>query len=152
MASMAEGDNLFNKYSGFRDGQLNMFLYSICIEHCKEFYLLNVDDETCFHKTYKLSQLSGTSAFIQSSYFRESVYSVQEKEIINPEDRISLISLYKFRVYFATELHDRNVPDQLISKMMNQKDEKMYGYYVRPMNIKFARRSLILPSALRKMF
>lgn len=132
MASMAEGDNLFNKICGFREVQLNMFLYSICIEHCKEFHLLNVDDETCFHKTYKLSQLSGTSAFTQSSYFRKSVYSVQEKEIINPDDRISLVSLYQFRVYFATELHDRNVPDQLISKMMNQKDEKMYGYYVRP--------------------
>ena len=53
---------------------------------------------------------------------------------IKPDDNISLPQSSQFRVYFASELHNRGVSDITIAKMLNHHDDKMLGYYGRDAN------------------
>lgn len=41
---------------------------------------------------------------------------------------------YQFRVYFASELKRRGYNDMIVSKMLGHEDEKMWGYYGRPVD------------------
>ena len=45
---------------------------------------------------------------------------------------VSLVTIRQFRVYFASELHERGVTDKMISELLGHSSVEMWGYYVRP--------------------
>ena len=47
-------------------------------------------------------------------------------------DYVCCPTMTQFRVYFASELHERGVDYKTISYLLNHKTEEMWGYYVRP--------------------
>lgn len=109
-----DGDLLrsYGAMSRSMSDKLRFFFHKLCIDHCKEFRLLNSKYKKCFPRNVKAKYL-----------FPNDGYS--------DEDVISIPNPYQLRVYFATELRIRGLADIQISKMLNQKDMKMLGYYVR---------------------
>ena len=100
----------------------------ICIQHCKDLGLLKSSESSSFHVTKTATEFMNYG----STNHKSAVSKLLKKHPEIPRDKyISIPKLYQFRVYFATELHDQGVPDPIIAKMMNQSDEKMWGYYVR---------------------
>lgn len=100
--------------------KLSSTLKSICLNNLNEFELINSNNAAMFDSNNKCSSLLSKSKIKQMN--------------LSPDDNISLPLLSQFRVYFASEMRARGINDILISKMLNHKDEKMFGYYVRNPN------------------
>ena len=100
--------------------QINYYLRQHLFENLEVYKLINTNNSAMFSSNKKASELF--------SLYHLNKYNVKEDDII------SLPHLAQFRVYFASEMHNRGVSDITIGKMLNHHDDKMLGYYGREAN------------------
>lgn len=123
-------DFLFEKRPGNTE-KLRKYFYNICAKNCKKLNLVNTNNQDYYISNTIDGYLNNGKNVINKSLLKELLESG-----LKSTDCISLPHLYQFRVYFATSLALQGVPYPIISMMLNQNDEKMYGYYVRAKQIK----------------
>lgn len=99
---------------------LEIFQRRMCIQYRTRLGTLNSPDADMFENTMTADDLK--------KRYPEMYFGFA----LTDSDTISCPIAKQFRVYFASELHERGVDYKTISYLLNHKTEEMWGYYVRP--------------------
>ena len=103
--------------------KIDVDLKKICIYNAKEWGLLNSQDEDSFECHLTVGE---TNNFLIDYTLKKEYPDIKDGVVL------SLPTIKQFRVYFASEYHERGVSDKVISFLLNHKTSHMWGYYVRP--------------------
>lgn len=113
-----------NKRKVITESRLKIYSDNVCIAHAKEWGLINSPEAELFESAWTCSH----DRRKYTNVYKESLETCGA----DPGQVISMVSVRQFRVYVASDYHERGVDDRTIAYILNHDSAEMFGYYQRP--------------------